>query len=140
MLNPPIPLIPLVKAIELEHFKEELEDLPEEGEFRKANQLKQLTPFINVNGILRVSGTLHASNLPYERKHPIILLYKTNGLKAVKANIYKYVKCHRQKAEPANQLNLTSFSHSGANYAGLFELLFVRGCRPEKVTFRYLFA
>lgn len=44
----------------------------------KDSSLKQLTPFLDKDGILRVCGRLNLSNIDYDTKHPIILHAKDN--------------------------------------------------------------
>lgn len=60
----------IIKSVQLEHFCEEI-NLLSKG--RSVNSLKNLNPFLDPLGFLRVGGRLTESNLPYGKKHPLLL-------------------------------------------------------------------
>ena len=47
--------------------------LSDNKQLKNNNQLRNLAPFLDQQGIMRVGGRLEHANLTYERKHPIIL-------------------------------------------------------------------
>nr|CAI5856105.1 unnamed protein product [Callosobruchus analis] len=61
----------LIKAVQNEHFSGDMEAL-QKG--RKSSQsLRKLSPFLDELGFLRVGGRLAQSNLPYQKRHPLLL-------------------------------------------------------------------
>jgi len=62
----------LRSAQELE-FSAELNDLRQNTVLKSTSTLKNLNPFLDSAGLLRVGGRLSRSDLPYDHKHPIIL-------------------------------------------------------------------
>lgn len=54
-------------------FKKEIECLTKNTEMDKHSPLKKLTPFLDKENILRLSGRVKRSNMPYDTIHPIVL-------------------------------------------------------------------
>ncbi|CAH2093449.1 unnamed protein product [Euphydryas editha] len=64
-------LLLIIKNEQRFYFQEEIHTISK-GESVKGN-IKPLCPFIDQEGLMRVSGRLQNSNLSFEQKHPIIL-------------------------------------------------------------------
>lgn len=54
-------------------FQHDITELRRKGQVSKNSKIASLCPFIDKDGILRVGGRLQNSNLPYNKKHPMIL-------------------------------------------------------------------
>ena len=63
----------IIKLTQASAFSKEIESLLKNQEIPKQSKLLPLSPFLD-NGILKVGGRLEYSNLPYEKKHPILFL------------------------------------------------------------------
>lgn len=63
----------LVKLVQQEEFRSEVKDLASKGIVSPQSKIKNLYPFLDSEGILRVGGRLTHSNLSFNRKHQIIL-------------------------------------------------------------------
>lgn len=69
----------LFSYVQREHFKEELyslmnnEESGAQGKLRKSSKLRNLDPFIDGQGLLRVGGRLDRADMSFDSKHPIIL-------------------------------------------------------------------
>ncbi|GBO26086.1 hypothetical protein AVEN_46711-1 [Araneus ventricosus] len=63
----------LIKEVEVREFSKEISALRKGNSIPKGSNLRNLNPFIDSNGILRVGGRLEYSNLTDNQKHPIIL-------------------------------------------------------------------
>ncbi|XP_063619660.1 uncharacterized protein LOC134792321 [Cydia splendana] len=63
----------ILKLVQQEAFAEEYESLKNNKAVTKKSKLRCLDPFIGDDGLIRVGGRLHHSQLPYNQKHPIIL-------------------------------------------------------------------
>lgn len=70
-------LIVVLRMVQEDLYKDELEDLKSDKTVSKRSPIYTLNPFINnEDGLLRVSGRLeNADHLNYDQKHPIILPY-----------------------------------------------------------------
>lgn len=70
-------LITVLRVVQEEVFKEELETVKSDELISKKSSIHSLNPFLNnADGLLRVSGRLeNAHHLSYDQKHPIILPY-----------------------------------------------------------------
>ncbi|XP_076230300.1 uncharacterized protein LOC143176716 [Nomia melanderi] len=62
----------IVKMVQSTAFEKDIKDL-ESGRLHPKSQLRSLTPFLDEKGLLRVGGRLQRSELPFARKHPILL-------------------------------------------------------------------
>ena len=62
----------IIKLVQRESFNEEYTLLLNNEEI-KNGRLKELSPFLDENGIIRVGGRLKWAKIPYEWKHQIIL-------------------------------------------------------------------
>ncbi|VEN57358.1 unnamed protein product [Callosobruchus maculatus] len=66
----------LVKAVQNEHFSSDIEAL-QKG-YNCSQSLRKLSPFLDELGFLRVGGRLAQSNLPYQKRHPLLLPKRCN--------------------------------------------------------------
>lgn len=66
-------LMTAVKITQNKYFSAEIKQLQGEKTLPKESELKTLVPFIDANDLIRVSGRLENSDLPYDAKHPIII-------------------------------------------------------------------
>ena len=65
--------ITIVTQVQKETFKKELHDLKHNKQVAKNSSLKQLNPYIDNHGVLRVGGRIKKSLELHETKHPAIL-------------------------------------------------------------------
>ncbi|GBM82336.1 hypothetical protein AVEN_54770-1 [Araneus ventricosus] len=63
----------LIKEVQVREFSKEISALRKGNSIPKGSNLRNLNPFIDSNGILRVGGRVEYSNLTDNQKHPIIL-------------------------------------------------------------------
>ena len=63
----------LVRATQREHFAEEITTLERGKTLPKASKIKNLLPFLDAEGTLRVGGRLHHAFLTEDEKHPAIV-------------------------------------------------------------------
>lgn len=54
-------------------YAAEIKELKNGSSISKSSKLKDLNPFLDVNGILRVGGRPMNASISYDEKHPIIL-------------------------------------------------------------------
>ncbi|XP_045541438.1 uncharacterized protein LOC123722924 [Papilio machaon] len=62
-----------IRHVQNQQFKEEIIDLKRIGRVKEKSKLKCLCPFIDKDGILRVSGRIENAQVEMSAKHPIIL-------------------------------------------------------------------
>ncbi|GFX99711.1 integrase catalytic domain-containing protein [Trichonephila clavipes] len=63
----------LIRMVQEQVFLAEIKSLQSKGVVSPNSKLRNLNPFINSDGLLRVGGWLSNSDLPYVNKHPAIL-------------------------------------------------------------------
>lgn len=63
----------LIRLAQRDEFNTEIQWLKQGMEVSRKSRLRQLFPFVDGDGILRVGGRLQNSSILYEMKHPIIL-------------------------------------------------------------------
>ncbi|XP_036141015.1 uncharacterized protein LOC118644996 [Monomorium pharaonis] len=66
-------LFTLVRMMQSMHFAPEINDLERKETIRANSRILSLNPFLDEHRILRVGGRLRYSELPYERRHPMLL-------------------------------------------------------------------
>ncbi|GBO33493.1 hypothetical protein AVEN_208733-1, partial [Araneus ventricosus] len=71
-------LMCLVKNVQANCFAQEIQCLKSGQQLPNSSSLINLSPFLDEQDILRVGGRLKNSNLPIERKHPILLPYNNH--------------------------------------------------------------
>lgn len=64
--------VKILQQVQVEAFGGTISNLQSSEKSNKGH-LKDLHPFVDDNGLLRVGGRLQSSDLPYDTKHPIIL-------------------------------------------------------------------
>lgn len=62
-----------IKITQQSYFEEEISIIFKGQSLPRSNSLLCLTPFLDSNGLLRVGGRLHSSQLPVSAKHSLIL-------------------------------------------------------------------
>ncbi|GFW58740.1 integrase catalytic domain-containing protein [Trichonephila clavipes] len=65
--------IKLIRMVQEQVFLAEIKSLQSKGVVSPNSKLRNLNPFIDSDGLLRVGGRLSNSDLPYVNKHPAIL-------------------------------------------------------------------
>lgn len=68
-------LIGIVKRVQRSYFKQEVDKLQKGKPLEKNNKIYNLDPFMDAEGVMRVGGRLHKSQLSYNEKHQMILPY-----------------------------------------------------------------
>ena len=63
----------LLKVTQVRWFQNEIEALQENRSVHRSSLLRQLNPFLDEDGLLRVGGRLNNASLSYNEKHPAIL-------------------------------------------------------------------
>ncbi|GBM87286.1 hypothetical protein AVEN_22008-1, partial [Araneus ventricosus] len=63
----------VLKQVQNEHFVKDVNSLRKKGEVSKESQLRNLHPFLDTSGLVRVGGRLGNSELSTDRKYPILL-------------------------------------------------------------------
>lgn len=66
-------MISLVKIAQAESFPDELKQLRQKNPVQPSSRLISLTPFLDLDGIIRVGGRLRNSTLPFSKKFPILM-------------------------------------------------------------------
>lgn len=67
----------LIKLCQSINFGDDIEHLKRHKEVGKTSKLKSLYPFIDSDGIMRVGGRLQNSEFEFNKRHPILLPYKS---------------------------------------------------------------
>ncbi|GFQ94591.1 integrase_H2C2 domain-containing protein [Trichonephila clavata] len=62
-----------IKKVQPENFGIDINCLEENKNLPKDSKIRDLNPFLNEKGILRISGRLQQSTLSYHKKHPILI-------------------------------------------------------------------
>ena len=62
-----------LRGVQEESFEQEIRDIVSNGQVQKSSPLKNLTPFVDDLGLLRVGGMLSQSEIPEDKKFPILL-------------------------------------------------------------------
>ncbi|GFU55148.1 integrase catalytic domain-containing protein [Trichonephila clavipes] len=63
----------LIRMVQEQVFLAEIKSLQSKGDVSPNSKLRNLNPFIDSDGLLRVGGRLSNSDIPYVNKHPAIL-------------------------------------------------------------------
>nr|XP_042912917.1 uncharacterized protein LOC110282134 [Parasteatoda tepidariorum] len=63
----------LLRLVQQVEFYSEVKDLSSKGMVNPKSKIKNLSPFLDTEGVLRVGGRLVHSNLSFDKKHQIIL-------------------------------------------------------------------
>lgn len=63
----------LLNLSQIEYFKAEIKCLQKGQSIEKSSPIRNLSLFLNEDGILRIAGTLAHSDLSFDQRHPILL-------------------------------------------------------------------
>jgi hypothetical protein len=86
----------IVKLSQRNQFERELIRLTEKREVKRSSSLHSLSPFLDNNGIIRVGGRLKNTDLPFDKKHPIILSAKCPFVRLYLTYLHeKYFHCNK---------------------------------------------
>ncbi|XP_055686819.1 uncharacterized protein LOC129792077 [Lutzomyia longipalpis] len=91
----------IVKAAQQESFAEDIHNLQRNKEVSRKSSIRNLNPFLDDEGILRVGGRIEKSNLKYNQKHQI-LLHSNHHLTELIVR-----KCHADTLHGGHQLVLS---------------------------------
>ncbi|XP_063994282.1 uncharacterized protein LOC135171584 [Diachasmimorpha longicaudata] len=85
----------IIKLVQLQAFGGEIKMLTQRDTKvqHQPSQLKQLNPFIDTQGVLRVGGRLQNAGLPFDQQHPIVLP-STGNITALIISKYHLDNCH----------------------------------------------
>ncbi|KAG5874781.1 hypothetical protein JTB14_016271 [Gonioctena quinquepunctata] len=93
-----------IKIAQKEDFESEIEDMRKLKKVTKESRLYQLTPYLDEENIIRMSGRLkHAPNLDDNYKNPIIL-HPKNELTKLLINFYHEKNFHQGQETVVNML------------------------------------
>lgn len=79
----------IVRTMQQSEFSEELKTLRQSQTVKGSSTLKNVCPFIDKAGVIRVSGRLEAAELPYDAKHPMVLPYNDPITKLILVKLHK---------------------------------------------------
>lgn len=79
----------LVKAVQREEFKEEIEKLARGKSSRSKPSIRSLSVFVDHKGILRVGGRLQQSEERYQDKHPMLIPKKHPFSRLIASHYHK---------------------------------------------------
>ena len=83
----------ILKLIQILYFQDELYRLKKNKEIHRESRIRQLDPFIDENGLLRVGGRIKNASISFSRKHPIILP-KSHLITDMIISYYHQTYCH----------------------------------------------
>jgi hypothetical protein len=63
----------IVKSIQKRSFAQEYHQLSTGGGIEKNSTIRNLSPFLDENGVIRVGGRIRNANLAYNQKHPVLI-------------------------------------------------------------------
>jgi hypothetical protein len=73
----------IVKLIQKRSFAEEYHQLSTGGGIEKNSTIRNLSPFLDENGVIRVGGRIRNANLAYNQKHPVLIPKNHNVTEAI---------------------------------------------------------
>lgn len=97
--------IQLIKMCQGIHFEEDIEHLKKHEQVSKKSSLRTLYPFLDTDGLLRVGGRLQNSLFGYDKKHPMIIPYKSALTQLI------IDSAHKKTLHGGNQLTLAQIRH-----------------------------
>lgn len=109
----------LVRLSQLESFPEEIQLLQKNGQLNSNKRLQALTPFLDLNNLVRVGGRLQNSELDYDAKHPMLLngkhrltrlIFEHEHSKLLHAGLQLLLSSIRQTYCPTNGMSLTKLT------------------------------
>ena len=107
--------IAIIHLIQLRAFPEEMTLLQNQDsddqikqQIKKNSKLVKLSPFLDVNGVLRVGGRIQHADVPYKVKHPVILPRQCSTTNVIIDHVHHSV-CHAGRNTTLNELRLNGF-------------------------------
>jgi hypothetical protein len=73
----------IVKSIQKRSFAEEYHQLSTGGGIEKNSTIRNLSPFLDENGVIRVGGRIRNANLAYNQKHSVLIPKNHNVTEAI---------------------------------------------------------
>jgi hypothetical protein len=73
----------IVKSIQKRSFAEEYHQLSTGGGIEKNSTIRNLSPVLDENGVIRVGGRIRNANLAYNQKHPVLIPKNHNVTEAI---------------------------------------------------------
>jgi hypothetical protein len=73
----------IVKSIQKRSFAQEYHQLSTGGGIEKNSTIRNLSPFLDENGVIRVGGRIRNANLAYNQKHPVLIPKNHNVTEAI---------------------------------------------------------
>ena len=109
----------IIKIVQHEAFSDEMQRLEEVNgsthtrqdqmkAMRKSSSICKLDPFLDEDGILRVSDRLRESSIPYDVKHPIILPKKGHITNLILCHYHQSVK-HQGRGITQNEIRSSGY-------------------------------
>ncbi|KAJ8028733.1 hypothetical protein HOLleu_31057 [Holothuria leucospilota] len=103
----------IIKVVQAHGFGKEFEILKSvEGKQRrfvsKASSLYGLDPFVDENGVIRVGGRLHTSNLEFNLRHPIVIPKKGHVTRLLIRHFHAVVS-HQGRGFTVNEIRANGF-------------------------------
>ncbi|XP_044160670.1 uncharacterized protein LOC122945622 [Bufo gargarizans] len=65
--------VAIIKCVQQEVFKEEIQNLLKKEEISRHSSLKKLNPILDEDGVLRIGGRLSAADMTIQERHPFII-------------------------------------------------------------------
>jgi hypothetical protein len=73
----------VIVSIQKRSFAEEYHQLSTGGGIEKNSTIRNLSPFLDENGVIRVGGRIRNANLAYNQKHPVLIPKNHNVTEAI---------------------------------------------------------
>ncbi|XP_039312876.1 uncharacterized protein LOC113004888 [Solenopsis invicta] len=103
----------IVKAVQAEEFKDELNALKVNNKIASKSRLIALHPFLDKDGVIKVGGRLKHSMLPEESKHPMVIPSSHHFTTLLMIHYHEKITTRRvQVSRP--------FINCGVDYCGSF--------------------
>ena len=89
-----------LRAIQSLHFENDREKLLRKGRVARQSIMRQLNPFIDSTGLIRVGGRIQKSTLCFNQKHPVILPSNSGMIRLI------IEECHRSHLHGGFQVTM----------------------------------
>lgn len=89
-----------LRAIQSLHFENDREKLLRKGRVARHSIMRQLNPFIDSTGLIRVGGRIRKSTLCFNQKHPVILPSNSGMIRLI------IEECHRSHLHGGFQVTM----------------------------------
>lgn len=104
----------IVKLLQKHVFHTELKVLSKGAQLSSRNELYNLDPFLDSDGVFKVGGRLGNSSLSYSLKHPVIIPKNHHITRLIIADCHERVK-HQGKGFTINEIRSRGFWIPGVN-------------------------